>query len=262
MAYLFAVLGLLPFNLSFGLWTGLNLLMLHKSIIRFQKGWQGIIWLAFTPLLFTIMTGQLDILFLWLAGFLSSKGWKAVLAGILVTLKPQIAFIVLPWYLFQWIMHERPQFLRWAAGTLILNALPLILDPIIYQKWLAVANSRSSSYMAASPGVFALTNLNYPLILICILAAAIAVFGLLNKAMFSRTAQLLALPAGLWYENVLLIGLTPWWLLVPISWIAFIAGTQVHSNYPFVLIPLASFIWQWLHRNTKAILPQTAPSQA
>jgi hypothetical protein len=261
-AYLFAIFGLLPFNLSYGLWTGLNLILFQQSVHRFQKGWRGMAWLAFAPVPFILMTGQIDIFFLWLAGFLASNGWKAVLAGILVTLKPQVAFIILPWYLLQWILHQRSQFLRWAAGALILHTLPLLADPSIYQKWLAVARGESSWRMVASPGVFALTNLNFPLILIAILAAVIVIVGLVRNPMFSRTAQLLALPAGLWYENVLLVGSAPWWLLVPISWVAFIAGNLVHNNYPFVLIPLASFIWQWLHRKEKEVQPQTLPGQA
>ena len=260
-AYLFALFGLLPFNLSFGLWTGLNLILFHQSVVRFQKGWRGLVWLGFAPVPFILMTGQIDIFFLWLAGFLASSGWKAVLAGILVTLKPQIAFIVLPWYLLQWILHQRSQFLRWAAGTLLLHLLPLLADPLIYQKWLAVARNESNWRMVASPGVFALTNLNIPLLPIGILAAVIVIVGLVRNPMFSRTAQLLALPAGLWYENVLLVGSAPWWLLVPISWAAFFAGTQVHNNYPFVLIPISCFCWQWLHKNEMGTKPEPLPGQ-
>jgi hypothetical protein len=261
MAYLFAVLGLLPFNLSYGLWTGLNLVLLRVSILRFQKGWRGITWLAYAPVPFILLTGQIDILFLWLAGFLGCNGWKAVLAGVLVTLKPQVAFVVLPWFLVQWLLHRRPLLLGWTAGTLALHALPLIADPLTYQKWLASAQGESSWRLAASPGVFALTNLNVPLILIGLLAAALVVVGLLRKDMFSRTAQLLALPAGLWYEDVLLAGSTPWWLLIPVSWAAFVVATQVHGNYPFVVIPLASFAWQWFHKSEKAAQPLSLPGR-
>jgi hypothetical protein len=263
-AYLFGLLGLLPFNLSFGLWTGVNVILFQRSILRVQKGWSQIAWLAFAPVTFILLTGQIDILFLWLAGFLGSKGWKAVLAGVLITLKPQVAFIVLPWFLMEWILHERPQLLWWAAGTVILHALPLLADPLIYQKWLASAGGESSWRLPASPGVFALTNLNIPLILIGILAAAIILSGLLllHDAMFSKTAQLLALPAGLWYENVFVVGSTPWWMLVPISWLAFWAALQAHNNYPFVIIPLVSIVWQWVHRSEKIVQAQALPGTA
>jgi hypothetical protein len=264
MAYLYTILALLPFNFSFGLWTGLNLILFQKSVQRFQKGWQGIAWLAFAPVTFIFLTGQIDILFLWLAGFLGSKGWKAILAGVLVTLKPQIAFIVMPWFLLQWILHERTKVVWWAAGAVILHTLPLLLDPLIYQKWLAAAGGESSWRLAASPGVFSLTNLDIPLVVIGILAAAIVGLGLvmLHNVMFSRTAQLLALPGGLWYENVFLIGSTPWWLLVPISWAMFFVANQIHHNYPFVLIPLASFVWQYFHKSEKVAQPQALPGQA
>jgi hypothetical protein len=230
-AYLFGLLGLLPFNLSFGLWTGVNVILFQRSILRVQKGWSQIAWLAFAPVTFILLTGQIDILFLWLAGFLGSKGWKAVLAGVLITLK---------------------------------HALPLLADPLIYQKWLASAGGESSWRLPASPGVFALTNLNIPLILIGILAAAIILSGLLllHDAMFSKTAQLLALPAGLWYENVFVVGSTPWWMLVPISWLAFWAALQAHNNYPFVIIPLVSIVWQWVHRSEKIVQAQALPGTA
>ena len=262
MAYLFTLLALLPFNLSFGIWTGANLILFRQSVLRFQKGWQGIAWLAFAPTVFILVTGQIDIIFLWLAGFLACNGWKAVLAGVLVTLKPQVAFIVLPWFLVQWILRKRPYFYWWAAGTVTLHALPLLADPLIYQKWWAAAGGESNWRMTASPGLFALTNLNIPLIVIGILSVAVVVFGLLRNAMFSRTAQLLALPAGLWYENVLLIGSAPWWLLVPLSWVAFWAALQAHNNYPFVAILLASFVWQWAYMKEKTAQSQALPGQA
>jgi hypothetical protein len=264
MAYLFTLLALLPFNLCFGLYTGVNLILFRKTVLRFQKGWQGIAWLAFAPVTFILLTGQIDLLFLWLAGFLTSRGWKAVLAAVLVTLKPQVAFIVLPWFLLQWILHERPRFLWWAAGTVTLHALPLLIDPLIYQKWLASAGGESNWRLPASPGVFSLTNLNVPLFVIAILAIAIIILGLVKqrRAMFSRTAQVLALPAGMWYENVFLIGSTPWWLLVPVSWGLFVVANQVHNNYPFVLIPLLSFVWQVFHKSEKVIQPQALPGPA
>jgi hypothetical protein len=264
MGYLFAIFGLLPYNLAFGLWTGVNLILFQRSVIRFQKGWQGIAWLAFAPVTFIFMTGQVDIFFLWLAGFLPAKGWKAILAGVLVTLKPQIAFIVLPWFLLEWILHERPTFLWWAAGTVTLHALPLLADPLVYQKWFASASGETSWRLPASPGVFSLLNLNIPLVLIVFLAAVVVVLGLvlLHSFMFSRAAQILALPGGMWYENVLLVGSTPWWLLVPISWAAFILANQVHNNYPFVLIALVSFLWQYFRKTEKIVQPQAVPGQA
>ncbi len=170
---------------------------------------------------------------------------------------------MLPWFLLQWSLHERTKVVWWAAGTLALHTFPLLFDPLIYQKWLAAAGGELSWRLAASPGVFSLTNLNVPLVVIGILAVAIIVLGLvLGNVMFSRTAQVLALPAGLWYENVFLIGSAPWWLLVPLSWVSFIVANQIHNNYPFVVIPLASFFWQYFHKGEKVAQPQSLPGQA
>ncbi len=257
--YLFALLALFPFSISFGIWTGLNLILFYRIIYRIQKGLQKFAWLAFAPTIFVLLTGQIDILLLWLAGFLVSDGWKAILAAVLLTLKPQVALIVLPWFLLQWLLHQRKKLFVWAAGTIAIHALPLLADPTIYQKWFAITSSISGWRFQMSPGIFAFTALNVPLAILIILAAALAVIGLFGKTMFSWTAQMLTLPAGLWYENVLLIGSAPWWLLVPISWGAFLVGAQVHSNIPFVVIPLTSFAWQWFVHKEKAIPHEALP---
>jgi hypothetical protein len=263
-SYLFVIFGLLPFNIGFGVWTGISLVLFQRTVARSQKGLRGLVWLAFAPVTFCFLSGQIDIFFLWLTGFLTSRGWKAILAGVLLTLKPQIAFIVLPWFLLQWFLHDRRQFLWWAAATATLHVSPLLIDPLVFQKWLALGKSESGWRLPASPGVFTLLNFNIPLVWIVILAVAFVVVGLvlLHSFMFSWAAQVLAMPAGLWYENVFLIGSTPWWLLVPVSWVCVFVAYQVHNNYPFVLIPLVSLIWQYMHRREKVIQPQLLPAQA
>jgi hypothetical protein len=87
--------------------------------------------------LFYFMTGQIDIFFLWLARRIPTRGWKAVLLGALLTLKPLIAFIVLPWFLLQWVIHDRKTLLQWMLVTTALQLSPPLVDLFIYQKWLA-----------------------------------------------------------------------------------------------------------------------------
>jgi hypothetical protein len=257
-SYFFALLAFLPFQLSFGLWTGLNIVLVVDYIRKLKQNRWKWAWLGFTPVIFILMTGQIDIVFLWLASMMPSKGLKAVLLGALLTLKPQIAFIVLPWYLLQWVLHERKTLVQWLLGTAALQAFPLLLDPSLFQKWLAAAQSVQERRMLASPGVFALSNLGVPLIIMILMALAICILGLRRDSMTSRAAQLLAIPMGLWYENVLLLGSVPWWLVVPVSWLAFYVGTLVHSNYPFVIIPLLIFGWRILSESELAKIPQPA----
>ena len=257
-AYFFAILALLPFQISFGLLTGLNFVLVVDFIRKLKQNHWKWAWLGFTPVLFILMTGQIDIFFLWLASMMPTRGWKAVLLGPLLTLKPQIAFIVLPWFLLQWVIHERKTLLQWMLVTAALQLSPLLLDPFIYQKWLASIQTQKDWRMLASPGVFSLSNLNVPLFIIFLMALAIAILGIRRDPMTSRAAQVLALPMGLWYENVLLLGSVPWWLVVPISWLAFYVGTLVHSNYPFVILPLLVFGWRMFYGPEKMkIIPLT-----
>ena len=47
-----------------------------------------------------------------------------------------------------------------------------------------------------------------------------------------------------WYEDVLLAGTAPAWLMVPYSWAAFIAAYLLSSNLPLATIPLAALGWR------------------
>jgi hypothetical protein len=247
-AYFFALLAFLPFQISYGLWTGFNIVLVIDYIHKLKQNHWKWAWLAFAPVIFILMTGQIDIFFLWIASLIPAKGWKAILLGAVMTLKPQIAFIVLPWYLLQWLLHERKTLFLWFLLTFIIQLFPLTLDPLIFNKWLASIQSEPGWRILASPGVFALSILNVPMIIIILIAIAICIVGLRRDPMTSRAAQLLALPMGLWYENVLLIGTVPWWLIVPVSWLAFYIATLVHNNFPFVVIPLLVFTWRMLSK--------------
>lgn len=243
-AYSFALLAVLPFQISFSIWTGLNILLLRHYINKLSLGRAKWVWLAFTPVLFIFLTGQIDIFFLWLSQYMEKKGWKPIIVATLLTLKPQIAFIVLPWYLIRWLLYERVQLIRWLGFCIILHTAPLIIDPNIYQKWIHSVLGERSWRILASPGVFALANLQIPIWWMSILALGFVVFGLFRDQKTSQTTQILAIPWGLWYENVLLIGTAPWWLVVPASWAAFAAAYFVHNTYPFTIIPLLIFFWK------------------
>jgi len=52
-----------------------------------------------------------------------------VLAAAFLTLKPQLALVVLPWYLLRWLRTERGLLLRWAGLCALLHALPLVSLP-------------------------------------------------------------------------------------------------------------------------------------
>jgi hypothetical protein len=253
--YFFAILACIPFPISFGLWTGTNFVMLLHLLRRLKQGWRAYTWLGFAPVPFILLTGQLDLFFFWFASFLTAGGWKAALCGAIVTLKPQVAFIVLPWYILQWVIHDRKQLLRWGGFTALLYGFPLLLDVHSYLKWYASIHNESGWRLLASPGVFALTNLGIPLGIIILIALVVIIIGLRKDSITSWAAQILALPMGLWYEDILLLGSVPWWLVVPGSWVAFYLALIWHTNIPFVYIPVAVFCWRvWAKSKAPPIL--------
>ena len=257
-SYFFVLFAVLPFQISYALWTGLNFVLVVDFIRKLKQNYWKWAWLGFVPVIFILLEGQIDIFFLWLASLMPSRGWKAALIGALLTLKPQVAFIVLPWFFLQWVIHERKTLLQWLLITAALQLSPLLIDPFLFQKWMVSIQTHKDWRMLASPGVFALSNLNVSMVIIILIALAICILGIRHDPMTSRAAQLLALPMGLWYENVLLLGSVPWWLVVPVSWLAFYAGTLVHSNYPFVIIPLLVFGWRMLSKPENAENQQPA----
>lgn len=241
----FSPLGLLPFSVAFSLWSAINVLLYYVSLRKLTQA-KPLMWFLYTPALFVLLTGQIDIIFLWLATFLHSEiTWKKVTAAILLTLKPQIAFIVLPWHLLRWV-KQQPRFLiSWLLGCTVLHILPLSLNVNIYSKWLDATRSYSQNRMLLSPGIFTLTNFSIPLWILIVLAAILIFVGLIKSEAISKTMQILALPMGIWYEDIFLVGLASWKWLIPISWAAFIAAFLAKSSVPFLIIPLFVLIYRW-----------------
>ncbi len=238
MAYLYTLFALVPFSLAYPIWCGLNVLFLLDTVRRKGLIRQFPAWLASTPSLFLLMTGQIDLLFLWFANFMSGSGWSAALAAALITLKPQAAFVLLPWLLLGWMRRERLQLLRWAGLCLLLHGFPLLFDPGIYQRWIQAVLQQPGWRAPISSGLFLLTNLNIPAWMLAIPAAAVAIWGLTRDEMTARTALLLAQPVGIWYEDILLLGAVSWKVYLPLTVVAFILSVLFQNSLPFLLIPL------------------------
>ena len=203
------------------------------------------LWFLYTPVIFILMTGQIDILFFWLTGFLlDKKHWKNILGAVLLTLKPQVAFILLPWVLLRWLKKQPRSLLYWLCGSLVLHLAPLLFDINIYQKWIYSISSYGESRMLISPGFFSLSNLHIPLWVMILLSIPVVIFGLLKDKETSKAAQILALPMGIWYEDIFLSGSMPAKILIPASWATFILAYLVKSSLPFMLIPLLVFLWK------------------
>jgi len=246
----FIPLGLIPFNIAFGLWTGLNVILYIFSVRFFTKE-NLLAWFLYTPALFILLTGQIDIIFLWVSTFLTSKQtWKKVLAAVIITLKPQIAFIVLPWLFIRWMKQQPKTILYWLVGCIFLHGLPMIIDPGIYSKWMEATRVYSENRILLSPGVFGLANFGIPIWLLTVFALAVMVFGLSQNENISKNAQIIALPMGLWYENVFLVGSVSWKWLVPISWVCFILAYFLKTSAILIIIPISAFVIQIIKKKS------------
>ncbi len=246
-AFFFILPALLPFNLAFGLWSGINILFVVDTLRRLRLGRRGLIWLLFAPVVFIILTGQLDLAVLWLAALLPLGGWPAVTAAVLITLKPQAAVILLPWFLLRWLRSDRRLLWLWLGAAAVLHALPLLFSPTIYSEWLAALPNEQLTYRASvSSGIFGLLQLQVPFWPLAVVALALMVWGWLQSEPKSRAAQLFAFPYSLWYADAYLIGAAPAWLLIPVSWLAFLVSYLLKSGLPMAVIALAALVWSIL----------------
>lgn len=245
-SYLFVVFGLLSFQAAAWGWAGVNLLTALDIIRRLPATRLRWLWLLFSPLVFIVLDGQNDLVFLWLALNLERKDWRAGVAAGLILLKPQIAFVVLPWYLIRWLLHDRKQIVRFAGLTALLVVFPLVIRPGVYLEWLAAAQAQTALRFAASPGLFAFTTFAVPIWIPAVLGGLIALAGLWLDPHSSWAAQLLALPGGRWYDSVLLLNAAPVWFAVPLSWLTFALAAWLKNSVPLVLIPVGILLWRVL----------------
>jgi hypothetical protein len=258
-AFLFVLFGLLPLAPAFLTWCGVNLAVYVYGLRRFQLKWGGLGWLLYTPFLFNLLTGQLDVIFWGAALALRApravegpveKGWSLwapALAGAFLTLKPQLAAVILPWFLARWLKYERGLLLRWAALTVVLHLLPLALAGDIYQQWWAALNGVSEMKMGVSGGIFVLSGAGMPLWLLAVVGGALMLWGWFQDELTSRAAQLAAFPITIWYDDVLLAAIGPAWLMVPVSWLAFGGAALAQNSLPLLAIPFATLGWRLIH---------------
>jgi hypothetical protein len=242
MTLVFSLFALVPFQWAFPIWAGLNFVLVLDVLRRLAS--RNYFWILFSPVVFTLMTGQIDLLFLWLASWTMTAGWQSIVCAALLTLKPQIALIVLPWLLIRWLRKSPRSVIYWILLTLTLHTLPLLYDRAIYTKWLSAVNGQLGWRFAVSSGVFSLTTYQVPVWILILISLAVAVWGLTHSEAISRSAMLLASPAGLWYDSVLLVGSGPTWLMISWSWVAFILAYLLKNSVPLASIPLVAFAWQ------------------
>jgi hypothetical protein len=229
-------------------WVLANLAML----VHLARGRRALAWAAFTPFLFTVVMGNMDFALVWIAQWLNRKDWKSVAAAVAITLKPQVAFVLLPYFLWKWLRTDRRK-LAWFAGLAgAAHAAPLLLRPTILAEWVAAAASYgANSDNVATPGLFSF-GLN-PLTIS--LAVGIVLLALLSGREFVlRSALFFCLPAGHTYDAATLTMTAPAILLVPVSWIGLLLGPYTNGMSWF-LLPAIVAGWNLLQRERRKSAP-------
>jgi hypothetical protein len=244
-SYLFVVFGIFPKWLAFIFLTTANIGVLLKFKISKKIPHPSLLWILYAPVFYALGVGQIDLLFLGLSLFLNRRDWKAIVAASLITLKPQIAFIILPWTLFQWIKTDKRYVAIWLFSIATLHLAPLFIDSHIYSDWFLSLSFAKKEYMSTAPSLFSLTSfLNIPWIVLIPVALALVITGLNSEKYVSWASQSLCLPFGYWYNLMIFTGRVPVKVLLPMSWIAFFCSYFVfHAFYPMGIIPITTYAY-------------------
>ena len=242
--YLFTLYALLPISASFIIWMVINSALFVK-VTRFSfKNPSRILWLLFWPIAHCFVTGQNTLLFAAAIPFLASeKRWKAVLAATLLSLKPQIAVVVLPWFVIRWLYSDRKRIYGFVGSSLIVHLSPLLLNPSIYSQWFQTMGRGAGHKPMLSAGIWLGSE-----ILPFWVLAALTVAGLSmifhSSEKLSRSALTLVMPVLSYYDPVYLVDIAPMKLLVPVSILSAILAHWFGSFAPFGLIALSAYLYQ------------------
>jgi len=237
-AYGTAILALLPERLSFWLWIAANLLIL---IVVFRRSFWH--WIFFLPILHMLSSGNVDLLF-WVMARGLGRHWRGAVLGALITLKPQVALLLLPWHLLDWLRSDRLTLGRWAVITTLLWATPLLWRPSWIAEWTEATPDLSWLTASNSPGLFGSLKV-WPFLAIPLALVAVALFawGIRQRDEIARACALLASPVGMFYQTMALLDCAPAAVLVPISLLAAVVSLASGTFIPFMLLPLAVIAW-------------------
>jgi len=243
-SYLFALVALLPPVVGYVLWGLANAAML----VHIGKGRRSLAWVLFFPVLFLFLSGNIDLLAIWASQFLGRKGWRSVAAVLVICLKPQMAFVLLPFWLWKWAREDRLHLFRAGMVTACVNLLPVAIRPSIFGEWLTVLRLYDGgANLASQPGLWQLAA-GRPWLVLPVLAAS-AIIVLLAVLVIRLepvvwAVMLLAMPAGHDFDSSTLVMQAPAWLLVPVSWMGAYLGWFTQAKViGHALVPVSVLAW-------------------
>lgn len=247
--YAFSVFALVPERIAYGLFLIVNIVLLVDLV----SPRRAIHWLAFMPVMFIFAAGQLDLLLLYLAAKVRDAPqteWRAPILAALVTLKPQLAIVLLPWFVIRWLRDayrgsKHSSIVIFVLATVLIHGFPILLEPRLYRIWFERTNAGITEWAPVTPGLFSLVEIGVPWLLLAVLAAGLGLLGWLSgDSRFSWTTGLAALPVGHIYGTVVLIRAAPWWLLAPLSWLMLLLAHRVGAYVPISAITLIALAWR------------------
>lgn len=256
-SYLFVIFAVMPQAVALALWTAANVFFL----VRLCRGRSALAWVLFFPTLMVFAAGQIDLAFVWAASYLNRKDWKSVAAAVAITLKPQLALVLLPYWLFEWATRDRRRLVTFGVTAGAVHALPLLWNASLLSAWMSKAFGVPDRYVT-SPGIWSLgapPSLTWLLVLAA-LGLGLAALQWAGSEHGVRSAVLLSMPLGQTYDLSTLTGAAPAWLLVPLSWAALGLAHLTRSFGPFALLPAAVLVyrliihWRWERRFRRELL--------
>jgi hypothetical protein len=232
-----ALAALLPLSTGYFAMLGVNALAALAIIRRYGKG-----WLAYVPLLFVVLAGQVDLILASFIPWLNEKGWKSVAAAIILSLKPITAIVVLPWFMVRWARHDRRKLLRVLSIGGCVHIAPLIYRPTILREWASTILRSGTDHYAGGVGIW-LASPWMPTWFLFLIAVILVLIALRSNENISRCLLTLASPFAMPYHTIMLVGSAPARLVIPVSVLAtaLLATTIFH---PFIaLIPVAILLY-------------------
>lgn len=239
-SYLFTPLALVPPEISFILLTLLSCAAFATVI----KKPADLVWLLFWPVGQVLYSGQTSLLFVPLIALIASEDRRASAVGAtLLTLKPQIAILILPWYVVRWLINDRRRLAYFISASFVLHLWPLLIRPGIFGEWFTTIGLGAGHKAIISAGIWLFKGY-LPTLVLVLFSLALSIFIFLKDRQRSRAALALASPVTGLQDTVMLINTAPAWLMVPVSLIALTWSRLAVSTLPGVMIAASSFIYR------------------
>jgi hypothetical protein len=232
---IFAPFALLPVLTGYLLLTLLTVALCVRAYgKRFAYG------LLFAPVAFGLVVGNVDLLFVALAAFVKPTRKGAFIAAFL-TLKPQLALILLPFVLGQILRENKGILVSFLAYTALLWGVPTLLFPDLTRQWLT--GVLSGAYGHAGVNSAGLWSFGLPVALTAALCALVIAVSRWSNEKAARIAMMLISPLGQWNGLVALLDTAPLWVLAISGAIAVYGNGTTNRPYWFTIVPIAAFCY-------------------